>query len=177
LKLETENRKPNAQKQYSILLLCLCFSACGYRFAGGDFPPDIKTLCITVFENRTAETGIETLFANDLLNEFTKSSLVLTGRAEADAVLAGEIESLAIKTVSRQGSHTALEREVRIAVALKLTDPDGVEIWSAKGISDNEAYPVTPDKSETEQNRRNAVSEISKRIAEDVYDRLTSDFR
>ena len=83
-----------------------------------------------------------------------------------------------IRTISRKGSHTPLERRVQVAVDLKLTDPDGSVIWSAKGVSTNEAYNVDPDndKHVTEQNRRVAIAALSKRLAEKIYNRLTDDF-
>jgi hypothetical protein len=59
---------------------------------------------------------------------------------------------------------------------LKLTGPDGRVIWSARGVSANEAYDVMSDKLATEQNRRDAISVLSKRLAEKVYNRITADF-
>ncbi|RLC07015.1 MAG: hypothetical protein DRI57_26385 [Deltaproteobacteria bacterium] len=165
-------------KVFSILLsLWIFVSACGYRFAGdGDFPPWVRSLCVTVFENRTGEIGMETVFANDLIDEFTRnSSLVLAARA--DAILSGRIESLSIETVSRRGSDAAAERQAEIKASMKLTGADGKVLWSAEDISGREAYLVTSDKLATEHNRREAISTISKRIAERVYHRLRNHFR
>ncbi len=168
----------NSQFSIVLLVLCIFFSACGYRFeGGGSFPGGIKSVYITIFENRTAETGLETIFANDFIDEFTRrGNLVLAGRDSAETILAGEIESLNIETVSRRESHTALERQVNVVVALKLTGSDGEVIWSAKGVSAHEAYTVMPDKMATEYNRRQAISVISKRMAEAAYEHLTINF-
>jgi 4-diphosphocytidyl-2C-methyl-D-erythritol kinase len=67
---------------------------------------------------------------------------------------------------------------VQVAVDLKLTDPDGSVIWSAKGVSTNEAYKVDPDNNKhvTEQNRLYAIEALSKRLAEKVYNDLKADF-
>jgi hypothetical protein len=81
-----------------------------------------------------------------------------------------------IETISRRGTHSSLERRVTVTVDLKLTGPDSRVIWSASGVSANEAYDVMPDKLATEQNRRNAISVLSKRLAERVYNRITGDF-
>jgi len=159
-----------------IIFLILCFSsACGYRFAGGElFLPEIKRIHVAVFENRTAEIGLETLFADDLINEFTKrSSLVLTDKNSADAVLSGEIRSLEIKSLSRKRTLMSLERQARLSVNMKLTDSNGKILWSETDMSDSEAYPVLSDTMATEHNRGNALSVISKRMAETVYNRLT----
>ncbi len=168
----------NRKYSWAIIFLGLIISACGYRFAGGgDLPSGVRSIFIKILENRTGETGVENVFTNDLIYEFTRNrKIVLTNSVEADAILTGVIKSMRIRTISRKGSHTPLERRVQVAVDLKLTDPDGSVIWSAKGVSTNEAYSVAPDKHVTEQNRRVAIAALSKRLAEKIYNRLTDDF-
>ena len=120
---------------------------------------------------------MENVITNDLIYEFTRDrKVVLTSSDKADAILTGVIKNMRTRTISRKGSHTPLERRVQVAVDLKLTDQDGSVIWSAKGVSANEEYNVAPDKHVTEQNRRVAISTLSKRLAEKVYNDLTADF-
>jgi hypothetical protein len=161
-----------------IFLLLMFFPACGYRFAGsGSFPAGIESVCISVLENRTSETGMENTLTNALIYEVTRDKkITLTSRDKADALLSGVIESMSIETISRTGTHSSLERRVRVVVDLKLTGSDGRVIWSASGVSANEAYDVMSDKPATEQNRRNAISALSKRLAEKVYNRIIADF-
>jgi hypothetical protein len=148
-----------------IVFAILCFlaflSACGYRFAGGGtFPSGINSVCVTILENRTSEIGVENTFTNDLIYEFTRNGKIAS-IDKADALLSGVVKSMSIETISRSGSHTS---------------NDGRIIWSAKGVSGNEAYDVASDKLSTEQNRRSAISTLSERLAEKVYNRLTDDF-
>jgi len=159
-------------------LLLVFFSSCGYRFVGsGAFPAGIKSVCIPILENRTSETGVENILTNDLIYEVTRDKKVaLTSRDKADALLSGVIKSMRIDTISRKGTHSSLERRVRVTVDLKLTGPDGTVIWFAKDVSANEAYDVMPDKLATEQNRRDAISVLSKRLVERLYGRITGDF-
>lgn len=168
----------NRKHFWAIIFLGIIFSACGYRLAGeGNLPSNVKSIFIKIFENRTGETGVESVFTNDLIYEFTRDrKVVLTSSDKADAILTGVIKNMRIKTVSRKNSQTPLERRVQFAVDLKLTDPDGSVIWSAKGVSANEEYNVAPDKHVTEQNRRVATAALSKRLAEKVYNDLTADF-
>ncbi len=163
-----------------IVFAIVCFlaflSACGYRFAGGgSLPAGIKTVGVTILANRTSETGVENTFTNDLICEFAKHGKIAS-IDKADALLSGVVKSMSIETISRSGSHTSIERRVTFTLDLKLTDNDGRIIWSAKGISGNEAYDVASDKLSTEQNRRSAISTLSERLAEKVYNRLTDDF-
>ncbi|MBW2003428.1 MAG: hypothetical protein JRI72_02280 [Deltaproteobacteria bacterium] len=163
-----------------ILFLPIFFSACGYSFTGGgSFPAGIKSICVLTLENRTSETGAENIFTNDLIYEVTRDDkVVLTTKDRADALLSGIIQSMSIETISRKGAHSShsLERRVTVAVNLQLTDPDGRVIWSAKDVSANEAYDVMPDKLATEQKKRDAISALSKRLAEKCYARITEDF-
>lgn len=162
-----------------IVFAILCFlaflSACGYKFAGGgSLPSGINSVCVTILENRTSEIGVENTFTSDLIYEFTRNGKIASLN-KADALLSGVVKSMSIETISRSGTQTSVERRVTIILDLKLTDNDGRIIWS-KGISGNEAYDVASDKLSTEQNRRSAISTLSTRLAEKVYNSLTEDF-
>ena len=165
-----------------IFLICMILSACGYRFAGGGrFPADMKSIRMAVFDNHTSEPGLETLFANDLIHElslYSDGAIVSPGSATdaADGFITGSIESMRIETVSSTGPHGSVERRVEIAISLRLSDSNGKSVWSANRLANNETYIVMDDKLSTEQNRRDAIAEISKRIAENVYYRLTDKF-
>ncbi|RZB35113.1 MAG: hypothetical protein SRB1_00881 [Desulfobacteraceae bacterium Eth-SRB1] len=161
---------------FAVLWFLAFSSACGYKFTGGGgLPQGIKTVYIAMLENRTSETGAENVFTNDLIYEFTKNN-AMASKDQADAYLSGIIKSMNIETISHRGTHTSLERRVKIALDLKLTDTDGKVIWIAKDISENEEYDVMSDKLATEQKRRDAISDLSKRLAEKIYNRLTEDF-
>ncbi len=154
-------------------------TACGYQFAGrGDLPGGIQTLSVRILENRTSETGVETIFSNALINELNRRrSGSVVEDARADAVLQGAIDSLAWDTVARTGSNTAAERRVYAAVTLSLTDMEGNELWKRSGIRAEQAYAVVAgNKSATESNRRRAIATLSEQMAEEVYRRLTDNF-
>ena len=69
------------------LMLWAFISACGYQFAGGgNFPAGVTSLSINMFENRTAETGVENVFTNDIIYEVTRDKkVVLRSKNAADA--------------------------------------------------------------------------------------------
>jgi outer membrane lipopolysaccharide assembly protein LptE/RlpB len=154
-------------------VLGVLLSACGYRFAGGEpFPEGIRTLFIPVLENRTTETGVEQTFTDDLRQEFIRYDR-FRDRHRAEGVLTGVVSAMRIDPVSRRGSDVTLEQRVIITLNFTLSAADGRVVWSAENVSDNETYPVAADKLVTEQNRRNAIKVLSKRLAERTYDRLT----
>jgi len=166
------------KKIWVLVIACLVLAACGYRFSGhGEFPFGIKRVCILVFENRTSQMDVEKFFGDDLINEFLKDKRVtITGKDEADAVLAGVIKSMERETISRRGSHQSAERRVRLVMDLTLTNTEGQTLWRQEGLSDSEAYDVAADKVETEQNLDVAIKAISKRLAERIYQSLEGDF-
>lgn len=154
------------------------FSACGYRFAGGgNLPAGITSISVKMFENRTAETGVENIITNDLIYEFTRhEQVVVAGSDKADAILTGVVQSISERTISHRGEYTSSERRVVLNMDLRLTHKSGGVIWSAKAVSENEAYQVMPEKQSTERNKRVAIETLSKRLAENIFNRLTADF-
>ena len=149
------------------IILLLLFSACGYRFAGnGSLPSGITSISVEMFKNRSAVTGMENIITNDLIYEFIRhGQTVLTGKDKADAVLTGVIVSISSRTISHKGEYTSSERRVELKVDLQLTDKSGGVIWSAKNISDNEAYKVSSTKQVTEGNKKLAIKKLTKRLA------------
>ena len=161
-----------------IFYLSLSFVACGYRFAGsGSFPAGIKSVNIPILKNNTSEVGIENTITNDLISEVTRHDItVLSKKEEAESILSGVIKSATIETIAYKDPQTSSERRVTVTVDLKLTLPSGEIVWFRKGISDYEEYDVVEDKLETEQNRRDAISDLSERLAEKIYASITENF-
>ena len=161
-----------------ILIIVLC-GACGYRFAEeGGFPGDTERLFVKVLENQTQETGVENIVTAALLSELTlrKTDELASGIDDADVVLSGVVNLVTISTISVSKPDVADERRVNVTVDLKLTQKDGSIVWTAKGLSDFEAYLVDADTERTDANRRNAIRVLSKRIAERAVNRLSDDF-
>lgn len=153
-------------------------SGCGYRFAGGGtLPGDVTKVAVSILENKTGETGIENILTNDIINEFTRRGNVeVTDRQSAQAVLSGVIQSARSTSVSNVSAYTTAEEEVTVRVDLKLTNAEGELIWSAKGIEAAEDYIVSSEKVRTEQNKKSAIVELSERLAQRIYYRLTDQF-
>ena len=170
----------NKSKFIAILLFAgvLCW-ACGYRFAEeGGFPGDTERLFVKVLENKTQETGAESLITAALLNELTlrKTDELAAGIDDADVVLSGIVNQVTIRTISESQPNVADERRVTVSIDLKLTKKDGTIVWAAKDLSDFEEYFVDVDTEQTDANRRNAIRVLSKRIAERTVNRFSDDF-
>jgi hypothetical protein len=86
------------------------------------------------------------------------------------------IRSVELQTISTRGRDVAGERQVTMRIDVQLVTADGKVKWAAKNLSDNEAYPVTNDKFLNDERQRGALTAVSARIAERVYDRLIDNF-
>jgi len=154
--------------------------ACGYRFAGsGAFPNNIESIFIEVFKNSTSKAGIERVVTNQLIFEFTrqrKRSLASDAN-NADATLKGVIKKIRTSTISRTGTAAANEREVIMTIDVRLINKSGDVIWTAKALSDRQAYDVSSDsKLENDRNESLAIATLSERISERIFSRLTDNF-
>jgi hypothetical protein len=151
---------------------------CGYRLAGsGQLPGKVKTIAVQVFENRTAESGLETTVTNAVIDELTRRRqdlVVESGRAEA--LLSGTVTRLTASTVSRSGTLTAQERKVVITAAFVLKGSDGTVLWQRGAIHADQAYAVEESKSATEMNKRLAIGLAAQRLAEYLFESLTDAF-
>jgi outer membrane lipopolysaccharide assembly protein LptE/RlpB len=163
---------------WAIILLGSLLSACGYRFAGGgSLPSGITSVSVEMFQNRTGETGVETIITNDVIYEFSRhEQVVVAGSDKADAILTGVIRSISERTISHTGEYTSNERRVEVNVDLKLTNRSGEVTWSRKSVSEDEVYRVMSEKQSTEHRKREAIKTLSKRLAETIFNDLTADF-
>ncbi len=162
------------------LVFLSALAGCGYHFKGMGLkaPEGVSTIAIAVLKNRTSESGIETVFTNDLSYEFTRSKVLrVVEKDTADAVLSGTIVSLKEETISRTASYESAERRVTITLDLALEQADGKVIWSDRAVSDKEAFKVDPsNKLATQKNKRVALEAISERLAEKIHNRILQDF-
>ncbi|NJL59924.1 MAG: hypothetical protein HC887_10060 [Desulfobacteraceae bacterium] len=83
---------------------------------------------------------------------------------------------MGIETISRRNINSSLQRRIRLTVDLTLKNRSDRTIWSKNSIQASETYDVMSDISATEWNKRNAITILSKRLAETAYQRLTDDF-
>ena len=154
-------------------------TSCAYRFTGSEGPPrGLEKVFIQLLENKTTEPDINILITNELKNEFIqKYRGILVDREHAGAILSGAVVGIRTETVVRRGDLTSLERRVFMTIDLKLKSFGSERIWFARGISDNDTYPVAAaNKEATEQNKREALQGLARRIAEISFHRLSDDF-
>jgi outer membrane lipopolysaccharide assembly protein LptE/RlpB len=160
-----------------LVLMALLAGGCGYHLAGGGDPPGgIRSMRVQRLQNVAGEIGLETTLTNDIIFEINRNGRiqVVTGEA-ADAVLSGSINSVRVSTISRRRVDDVLERRVTVKVQMVLKDPGGRQLWGGQ-LTDDEDYREGATKTGTNANKRAALTELSRRLAEKLYIQMTQDF-
>lgn len=98
----------------------LLFGRCGiYSFSGSALPPNIRTVFIPLFENKTPEFGIDQQITDLLISAITRdNTLKIAGSRDADARLAGSI----LQVEDRAGQYDQNEQasDYRITITVRV---------------------------------------------------------
>jgi len=161
-----------------LLIGLLLVGGCGYKFTGGgELPKGVQTIFIDLFENRSRDVDLETQLANDLTNEFIlKRKKALVAENKAEAILTGTIVAVSSSTISQTKQGASVERRLRMVVNVELRNRQSEIIWQRKRIIDNEEYLVGGSSSETDANRDEALTVLTERMAEQIFNKLTDEF-
>jgi TolB-like protein len=167
-------------KFVSIVICWIGIAACGYHFLGveDNLPPEIRSIAIPVFENRSSEPRIENDFTNDLIFEFTRSKqLAIAEKKDADVILTGIIMQIGTETIAYTAKVASSEQRVYVRLHLQLRRSDNGEIlWSDPLFYEKEEFRVASDKVQTEANKRAAIKLIAERTAEKIHNRIFQNF-
>lgn len=161
-------------------LAFLCLAGCGYQLRGKEtnLPPDIHSVAIPIFANRTDQTGIETEVTRALVEKFISTKRLSVGpRDSADSLLTGTVISFSTYPVAVVSS-TQITTEYRATVILEYNfqgRKDGKVLFREQ-ISEWRNYPVVSDLNTTEQNKREAIRRISVLLAERVHEQILGGF-
>lgn len=130
----------------------LACGGCGYGLVGSGssvFPPEIQTLAIRPFENRTQRPEIEQRVTEEVAREFAKRGRqkVVKDPVTADAVMDGAIVTWSTLPVefSDAGRAVRLETTVTMQATVRKGATDEV-LWSQSRLVFREQYNVSDDR-------------------------------
>lgn len=135
--------------------------------------PD-KVIYITDWKNRTNELGLDSDIYKTLIRWFQKSgSIKITkDREGADLILAGEIVSIDLPSLSYGANNTATEVKVRLKVRYILKDlASGKVLMEEPGKQWTQPYLVGASTAETRDNQDEAIDTIIDDISQKIYQR------
>ena len=161
-----------------VVVLSIVVAGCGYRLSGGGpLPGNVTRVAVAMFENRSFETGAETVFTSALMTELVQSSeAVVVDRDEAEAVILGTIRSITLGELTRTADDAVVERRVSAVLDLDVVSKDGETIWSVRNFSESEVYTVSSANVSDEAAKRDAVRKIADRVSERIISKMRDDF-
>lgn len=115
---------------------------------------------------------------NSLINEFSRSKwLKVVGEKDADLVISGAVLSVSTNSISYSGDDRAYEYRVRVKIEVEARDiRQDVVIWQNDSMSEVEEYHTSGVPNDVQIQKRMAIQKICKVLAENVHDRLLTDF-
>jgi len=162
------------------LVVLLFVSACGYHLPGrgNDLPEDIQTVFIEPFTNKTTEPFIENQLTNEVRDQFSRRRTldVVANSDNADAVLSGVVESYRSRSVTYDKDDDITEYRVTMTVAAKLERINGEEVLWQGSVSWSDEFFASDDRAEQDFRESEAQDDVSRRLAQEVYNRMTDNF-
>ncbi len=161
----------------SLLIAAVFFTACGYHNPNVYNGP-AKTIYLTEWANRTSELGLDSEIYRSLTRWFQKSSSISTIRKKegADLILAGEIISLELPSLSYGANSITTQVQVKLRVRYILK-----EISSKKIVLEvpnelwTEEYLVSTNVTSNQDNEREALNQIIEDLSRKIYQRTITE--
>jgi outer membrane lipopolysaccharide assembly protein LptE/RlpB len=152
-----------------VLALALAVAGCGYSLRG-TLPPDIRTVGVPIFTNRTPQPAIEALVTRAILDAFaTQGRLAVASPDVADAVLEGEIVTYDV--VSIAFDRRANVQQYRLVLTLNLRMRDrrrDTVLFQRTGLREQADFRVFGTVAETIAREETAVRQAALEIARSV---------
>lgn len=112
------------QTYLAIIVLSIFIGGCGiYSFSGSTIPGHIKTVAVPLFEDTTAEFGIDQELTDGLINAITKdNTLKISGTRGADALLRGRITGITDRAGQYDSQESASDYRITLTVSVAFED-------------------------------------------------------
>lgn len=163
-----------------LLLLTVVVSGCGYHLPGGgtSLPADIRTLCIEPFANKTTEPFIETQLTNEVRDQFSRRQTmeVVSASENADALLNAAVTSYRSNSIAYNKNDDITEYRVTMIVDAKLVRRIDDEVLWQGAVQWQEEFYASDDRAEQDYRESEAQQTLTRRLAQEVYNRITDDF-
>lgn len=155
----------------ALLILAFMLGGCNYYFPHVYDGPT-KKIYMPNWQNRTNKLGLDVDIYQQLSRWFQKSqSIVLTkDKASADLILAGEVVSIDLPSISWDGAARATEVKVRLNVRYILKDLRTDEIlWEMPTEIWTEEYSAMGGSAAMADNEKIALDQILEDMSERIY--------
>ena len=165
-----------------LLATSIIAGGCGYALVGRGnvLPPEVRSIQIPAFVNRTTRVEIEQRLTQAVSSELVaRAGLQIVQNAnEADAILRGEITSVAITPIAFNDQGRATRYQVSINAGIELLDHrnDDAPIWKNDHYSFSESYAVEAGSLDAFDQETRALQELAEQFAESVVSSILEGF-
>lgn len=163
-----------------VVIAVLLLAGCGYHLQGrsSNLPPDVQTLYIEMFSNRTMEPLLENYITDRVVDRFARTGTMrlVESPGLADAVLSGTIIRYSTMPISYDRRDVITEYRSIMAIAGTLQQRSDERVLWKGTVEWSEEYPASLDKSVQEDNETAAIEVISERLSQELYFRIMENF-
>lgn len=162
---------------WRILVLAAISVGCGYSLRGA-LPPDLRTVAVPVFANRTAEPGVEGILTRAVVDAFATNGRLRVVRAEeADVVLEGEITGYQLQSIAFDPAANVRQYRLWVTLNLRLRDVRRQRLlFERSGVQERADFRVSAAVAETlvreDAALRAAAAEIGRTVVALTLDRF-----
>lgn len=164
------------------LILCLLIGAilltgCGYRNPNVYTGPH-KKIYLAEWKNRTSDLSLDTKLYRSLTKWFQKSNSITTLRNKtgADLILAGEIISIDLPSLSYSTTNVTAEVNVKLKVRYILKDIESDKILlEIPSETWREEYLVSTSSAKNQDREKTALTTIVDNISQRIYQRTIAE--
>lgn len=166
----------------SAFCLLLFLPGCGYHVAGkGDsLPPDVKTIAIPIFVNKSPRYRIEQTIAKAVTREFIErtSYRITPDPREADAVLEGTVKDVRAGVVTFDlNTGRATTMQIQVTAEVKLVDQRTHEkLFANSNYIFREQYQISPSESGLFEEDQPALERLSRDLARTLVTAILENF-
>jgi len=164
------------KKLFLLIILAVVLNifvvGCGYRL-GSLLPPDLKTIAVPMFINKTIEPELETFVTNGIIDELiADGTLEVTEEENADTILLGEIIDYNKEPIRFTEDEVTREYRLIIAVRLVFKDQRHDEImWKATRVEGESTFFIESSLHEAElEALPDAILDLSHDVVEKVVE-------
>lgn len=172
------------RKLSAALLALVLLTGCGYALVGraNFLPPEIRTVQVPAFVNRTTRVELEQRVTQAVADEMVSRGRLrlVTDASDADVILRGVIQSFGITPVSFNAEGRATSYQAIVTAAIELVDhrneEEDVVLWKNDQYVYRETYEIDPGSLDTFDQETRAIQDIAERFAESVVANLLEGF-
>ena len=164
-------------------LVSAATAGCGYRFTprGGALPENVHAVCAPLFQNRTAEPGLETLFTQSLREQLVRAGTLAhegcEARIEGEVQWVGSGPTIVTQAVLNEQGNVIKGAQLasyRASASVLLRLKKDERVLSETVVTGAEDFLPGGDVVDAETNRQAALRRLTEALMREGYDRLAS---